>query len=319
MILTALLSQIRHISFCERAAQLERSEQEMKTQFLALGFRSLWLLGLLVSGWIVQSQDNDSHQQNKPTTSFYPVAELTKPPGASTTLQHARIADPKDWPATFYSVHPGGSCTSTLVGPRVLLTAAHCTPEGASVSVKLAGKEYEGVCSQAASFSASDPAKISEDWALCLMTEEVTVKQYETVNLDPSRLRISQEILLTGFGCTQSNGTGGNDGNYRIGEAKISSLPAEADNYIQTKGQVALCFGDSGGPAFLYLDAGKKRRLQVSVNSRVGSLGKGKVGGVSYLSSTSTATAETFFKNWAEKNHVTICGLEANWGPNCQM
>lgn len=243
------------------------------------------------------------------TISFYPISELTRPAGAQPTLRGARLANPKDWPASFYSVHPGGSCTSTLVGPRALLTAAHCAPNKAAVAIQLAGNVYKGTCTQSDLYSPSSADGRSADWAICLMDSDVPVSKYETLNVDSLRVRVGGQLLLTGFGCTQATGIGGNDGNYRIGEAKVTALPSGSNNDITTSGDVALCYGDSGGGAFIFLDPGKKRRIQVSVNSRIGVMENGKLGNDSYLSSVSTSAAQSFLKIWASANSADICGL----------
>lgn len=265
---------------------------------------SIASLGL--NSQVTCAQHNPANQT--PTVSFYAISELTKPPGAQVTLRGARLANPKDWPASFFSIHPDGSCTSTLVGPRALLTAAHCTPNKARVALQLGGAIYRGACVQSDLYASHDDA----DWAMCLMESDVPVSQYETVNTDATRLKSNVELLLTGFGCTQQNGTGGNDGNYRIGEANISALPSGTSNYITTAGEVALCFGDSGGPAFLFLDDAKTKRIQVSVNSQVQKLANGTLGNNSYLSSLSTSAALAFIKGWSSANHSNICGVTPN-------
>jgi hypothetical protein len=252
----------------------------------------------------VQPQGNDGVPTFKQGTMFYPVSDLSAAQG-ELALRGARAANPKDWPATFYSVHAEGSCTSTLVGPRTLLTAAHCIGSDGKVTLTVGDQPYRGTCTIPTEYATNKTA----DWALCLIERDVPVQTFETLDLDSKRLKKEQEILLTGFGCTSSEGTGGNDGVYRIGEAIIKDLPQSTINDIRTDGGAALCFGDSGGPAFLFLDPAKERRIQVSVNSRVERLPSGGLGQQSYLSSLSTPGAKKFIQGWASSNHALICGV----------
>jgi hypothetical protein len=147
------------------------------------------------------------------------------------------------------------------------------------------------------------------------MESDISVSRYETVNTDATRIRIGTELLLTGFGCTQDTGTG-SDGNYRIGEATVSALPSGSNNDMTTSGDVALCYGDSGGGAFLFLDTAQKKRVQVSVNSRIEVLDDGRLGKSSFLSSTSTMASQSFLKRWASANTADICGVTPS-AKNC--
>lgn len=241
---------------------------------------------------------------------FYPVGGLTKSRTAQVTLRGARLAHPKDWPASFYSVFPGGSCTATLVGPRALLTAAHCVSDGGAIDITMEQTVYTGTCTRYSLYNATNNS--SADYALCLMSSDVTLAAYETINLDQTRLKPGTELLLTGFGCTRDDGSGGDDHNYRVGEVNIGKLPAGTNNFITTSGEVALCYGDSGGPAFLYLDSAKKKRVQVSVNSEVHKLQNGNLGEESYLSSLSTPVAKAFLNSWSSQTGARLCGLSSN-------
>jgi hypothetical protein len=243
-------------------------------------------------------------QANEGDLIAYPIGELSASDSAGPTLIGGRpVKNPADWPANFYSTSASGSCTSTLVSETVLLLAAHCVGSGRKVTIEMPGKSYTGTCSHANEYAGNQTA----DYALCLMTEAVPVTAYERVNIVPTLLKVGVDLSLTGFGCTTTRGTGGNDGVYRIGEAPIQVLPAGTNNDIVTKGEVAVCYGDSGGPAYLLLEGSEDgSRLQVSINSR------GNIYNTSYLSSLSTDMAVNFMRAWTEANNAKICGLNAD-------
>ena len=249
-------------------------------------------------------------------TSFL-LADTIKP-----TLIKGREADMKDWPASVYAQMGNSRCTATVVGERSLLIAAHCVRDGGTAKFKTAGVEYSSTCTHSPLYSHaawdrvrtkielgqvsdfSDLVNATADWALCLITKPVANIEFETLNADADLLKTGDELLLTGYGCIQPGGSGGNDGKYRIGEALITGLPSGSDNDIVTFGGqpgAALCYGDSGGPAF-YIDKISKKRVVVSVNSR------GNIRDTSYLSSVSTSQFKSFLNTWSTKNNQKICG-----------
>lgn len=216
------------------------------------------------------------------------------------TLINGTPADPKDFPASVSARMNNAGCTATVVGPEVLLIAAHCVGNGASAAFKLQnGVSYTSKCTHHSGYSSDATA----DYALCKIGAVVTDTLFETVNIDASRIKVGDKIQLTGYGCTQPGGSGGNDGVYRVGLSTVKSVHA-GNQDIVTEGGAALCFGDSGGPAFFYTNESKKERVQLSVNSR------GDIRAVSYLSSLSAGKFLPFAKDWISKNSAKICGVD---------
>jgi secreted trypsin-like serine protease len=215
------------------------------------------------------------------------------------SLIGGRPADPKDWPASVYISSGGGRCTATVIGPHVLITAAHCVSNGGTATFAVLANRYSAKCTHSKAYSGNSTA----DYALCKIDKMVEGIPYESVLLDPNVLKVGSEIMLTGYGCVRRGGGGGNDGIYRIGEAKVTKLPSGSNNDIVTDRQsVALCFGDSGGPAFYYLD--KTKRVVISINSR------GNIADTSYLSALFTTEGVRFMNAWQQGNDmVGICGL----------
>jgi hypothetical protein len=240
---------------------------------------------------------------------FDSIGDLTMPDEVQPALRGARVADPKQWQASFYTQSAGGSCTASLIGDRVLLTAAHCVDNGAAVTLRRAGITYRAMCEHSPQYKKIGDARTA-DYALCAVEQSIPGVAAEKINRDPRALKIGQALLLTGFGCTSDQGTGGNDGVYRIGESTIVALPSGTNNDIVVSGGAGVCFGDSGGPAFL-VGPGNVL-LHTSVNSRVEnrSTTGTDLGSHSYLSSLTTPQGTTFLADWSKRNGLHICGFD---------
>lgn len=266
---------------------------------------------LLLAGSLTAQEGRPA--RNPGDVKFWAVSDLAYDP-TEPALLGARVANPADFRASFYSASREGRCTSTLVGPRVLLTAAHCVGNGATATVRYRDVDRRSVCTHAPGYPANETA----DWALCIFAAPLNGIRYETVNLDPGLVGVGTELLLTGFGCTARDGTGGNDGLYRIGEVPVTALPHDDDHDIETRGSVVLCYGDSGGPGFAYLDPQRTRRVQVSVNSRTSvDTATRLILDTSYLSSLSTPAAKEFLREWSAAHGARICGVHAGTA-NCR-
>lgn len=209
-------------------------------------------------------------------------------------------AEPDEWPASVYArVDQTGTCSATLVGERVVLIAAHCVPENGKISFAARANNYNATCNQHPEYMGATRNETA-DFALCLITRPVTGVLFESV-ATKQPLRIGEEVVLSGYGCTQPGGTGGNDGIFRIGKAVIDGLPTLTDFDVVTRGGAALCFGDSGGAAYV---VDRDKRVIFGVNSR------GNIDTVSYLPSVMMPQFMSWAKAWSlSSNNVKICGL----------
>lgn len=248
---------------------------------------------------------NDS-EPNAPTRRNIGHIYLNPLPDVGFNLIGGQPALKGEFPATVYASSGGGRCTANVIGPQAVVIAAHCVGDGKQVGFVIEGVNYSSICKHAPDYNRNETA----DWALCKVTKVVEGIKYESLNTDEALLKTGQKITLTGYGCVQPGGGGGNDGTLRVGEAPIIKMPSGTNYDIVTQGEVALCFGDSGGPAYWY-DAERKVRYQVSINSR------GDIRKTSYLSSTANGAFKAFADSWMSQNAVEVCGLSAG-AKNCR-
>lgn len=199
-------------------------------------------------------------------------------------------------------------CTASVVGKRVVLTASHCVSTGATSTFKTLGKQYSGKAYRSLNYPAGAPqygdneprplfAPVANDHdiAVVVLTADVDLggKPYSSVG---GAAAVGKEIQIYGYGCVSPGGGGGNDGVLRTGKARISGF----SNFdIVSKDGSALCYGDSGGPAYID-DNGKMR--QISVNS------KGNISTTNYTTRTDVEESKKFFEDVIAQHKVDICG-----------
>ena len=211
-----------------------------------------------------------------------------------------RPASKGEYPEIVY-IHSGNArCSATVIGPKVILTAGHCVADEGSigpvaeiVDFVVDQTVYSAVCKQAPMYR--DQTE-DHDMALCKVDKRLSVKPAKISKLGP---KLGEEVVLSGYGCVQAGGGGGNDGILRIGKAKVTKLPQGKDHWFYTQDKSALCFGDSGGPALL----NKKEHLLIGVNSR------GNIKDLSLLTALYTSESIKFFEDFAEEQEVEICGI----------
>jgi hypothetical protein len=267
-----------------------------------------------------------------------------KPTGNEPQLRNGRVAVSREWPASLYVTFqtPDGTaaCTAALIGPQVMLTAAHCVPTSGQVSFRYKGhpQPYLTRCTQHPQYVSNEDA--SADFALCKVDRPFVAPanfRYETVDTGSMDALQGSPLLLTGYGCVSDIvAMDQADGKYRIGFNTVdetSASPAKRrgaafyagreDNNLFTADDPSaanLCPGDSGGPAFrrhASADPFTNRSI-VGVNSRVfyKDLTR-RTYGSSMVSATGGPEFRPWAAAWAGTEQVAACGI-AGTIPNCR-
>ena len=181
-------------------------------------------------------------------------------------------------------------CTATIIGPRVILSAAHCaSPRGASFVY--GGERYRVKYVMSRLYSSK-----GHDISVGLVDRVIKNAVYAHVPaLRNSPLAIGGAIHLAGFGCTKKSGVGA--GKLRVGSTHVFGLDDE--NFVSIGGG-AVCFGDSGGPTFVRKNG---QRHLVGVNSR------GNIRNISIGVRVDSDSSHQFFQKVAKRFKVAICGV----------
>lgn len=233
--------------------------------------------------------------------------------GIRPTLINGTEEDPSKWLQVVKITSGNAGCTATVVGPRVILTAAHCASTGATATFSVNGKSYSAKMTQSPLYASKD-----HDINLGVTSEEIFGVTPIPIGGVPS---VGQSIVLMGYGCTTTSGSG-SDGKLRSGKSVVSAAAAMRFSSTTPNGAL-LCPGDSGGPAFV--EEGGKIKV-MGVNSAVGVTPSGTIIGPNHNARTDGAEHQDFIKKFAQTHSVDICGVTKECGsgpgpvdPSCTL
>lgn len=179
-------------------------------------------------------------------------------------------------------------CTGTIIGPRTILSAAHCvTTQGTHFMYK--GKKYD------VKYVTSDRQDQGHDLALAITEKKIEGAIFARLG---QGLKHGAQLLMAGFGCTVK---GGKPGALHVGKTRVIGMDKDHVLAASPQGSV-LCEGDSGGPAFA--TDGMKRWL-VAVSS-LSDLRK-----ININVRIDSALSHAFLKTAARLNRLEICGITA--------
>jgi hypothetical protein len=224
-----------------------------------------------------------------------------------------------------------------MIGPRVLLTAAHCVPPFADMKVEVNDEVWLLDCERHPAY-ARYGFRLLFDYALCLAYEAFPTEIeldgdpklkskrvpliFERISLDPRDALPAPDprsrwVLVGGYGCSyfevwQPVGT------LTIGFARIAfndelglitGIPGRNDSYV-------ICQGDSGGGAYRLKSKDEDRngpRVLIGIN-RANLEGFNQ----SFLAKTSSPAFVQFFHSWRRRNgNPKVCGIDKDIEDRC--
>ncbi len=173
------------------------------------------------------------------------------------------VKQTSEYPAVVLVGMPGGygMCTGTIVSPRGVVTAAHCTLSPGNYRIYTTEGWF--ITSVRRNLGTGDVNDTS-DLSMLIFDEDIAEPdQGAVMGIGSRRPERGEEVRLVGFGCNDLNtkqGSGvkrtGTNNLYRVTDyLELVSTPTEklrqsfaSTRILGSENQAGACFGDSGGP-----------------------------------------------------------------------
>lgn len=185
----------------------------------------------------------------------------------------------KDFPGVVFVRTPSGYCTGTIVSPRAVLTAAHCTQRNGQYEVS-GGFGPSVFTSQKVNYG---PGEINDPRDISLLVFPAGTFQSKHVIKIADSIRSGDIATLVGYGCnnvfTEVGGgvkRSGTNQVARLGDYVEFYTPASSSGMrgiIGPSNRAGSCPGDSGGPALKEVNG----ELQVAAVTHAGGVMGGTI------------------------------------------
>ena len=224
-----------------------------------------------------------------------------------------------DHPEGFYGTIIERKYSAVVVGPGVVLTAAHNVwndwegklkpPYSAcTVGPKERCLPKDILCCDV---HPAWPGNSTADLALCRTSKFQSLGNYEIVNLSSELEGSADYVVLYGYGGDCSPTTSDIDGNLSFKKVDILQRPAETHLFLEVDS--CLCPGDSGGPAMYRPPGGQ--RVVLGINSQRGCW----YNTYEFAQLSSTQAVASWIRDWTEgqaegqtcgkDEPVKVCGV----------
>jgi len=193
-----------------------------------------------------------------------------------------------------------GGCTASVIGERVLLTAAHCVKRSGNKTFHTWDGTFYSVKFEASSRSGWFGGVPAHDIALGYTNKVVDLDGDDYISIGGVEPTLNMPILIKGYGCA-TNPRPIPAGKLNIGWTVINRIKGQ--NFrLGKRGTASYCPGDSGGPNMVQMGKYLTQIGVVSTYSRPNKL-------INNAVNLMTSRSQKFLSDFTRKHNVDICGV----------